>query len=150
VVDPHLPLLVRSSVAAEQDVRVASFCALVAFANEYGRPAVPLEGIDVQTRELLRNASTVSAAGPASSSSCICLTGFFFFPSNAFYSVWKRPSTAVPCTEIDGSPLKEFFTALCHSQAYTPDQVLNVYTFSFLRSWLSQVFMSDGMKNYDG
>ena len=41
-----------------------------------------------------------------------------------------------PCTELDGQPLRDVFTVLAHSAAYTPDQFLHVLTFSGLHSWL--------------
>ncbi|XP_033629928.1 AP-5 complex subunit zeta-1-like [Asterias rubens] len=39
-------------------------------------------------------------------------------------------------TEIDGSACQEFFTFLSLSQYYSQDQLLNIHSFSCLRSWL--------------
>lgn len=55
---------------------------------------------------------------------------------NAPSTVWKRPTAPQPCTELDGTPLRDVFTVLAHSAAYTPDQYLHVYTLSALHSWL--------------
>ena len=51
-------------------------------------------------------------------------------------TVWKRPTAPQPCTELDGTPLRDVFTVLAGSAAYTPDQYLHVFTMSALHSWL--------------
>ncbi|KAJ8037015.1 AP-5 complex subunit zeta-1 [Holothuria leucospilota] len=45
--------------------------------------------------------------------------------------------------EIDGGDCDEFFTILSLSSYYSPDQLMNIHTFSALRTWLQVTFMND-------
>ena len=51
-----------------------------------------------------------------------------------------------PVTEIDGTIInsREMFTILNNAQPYTEDQTFNVYTFSFLYSWLHSIYIKSG------
>lgn len=51
------------------------------------------------------------------------------------FVVFKSTSS----TEMDGSPISEFFTVLNSSPSYTEDQEQNIFNFSTLNSWLSFV-----------
>lgn len=53
-------------------------------------------------------------------------------------------------TEIDGGDCDEFFTLLSLSQYYSPDQLMNIHTFSALRSWLEATFMCNLRSMEDG
>ena len=120
---------------------------------------VPLAGLDVQMREWLRNASTVSATASAGPSCTPCRPGSAAHSirvcrrvmcpltswdwarpiaplAAADLPVWARTTAPQPCTELDGSPLRDVFTVLAASAAYTPDQFLHVFTLSALHSWL--------------
>jgi len=63
-----------------------------------------------------------------------------------FVAVWKS-STPVPCAELDGSNIRDFFTVLNLCQFFTQDQMLNIHMFSLLHAWLSTNFLPfvDGM-----
>ncbi|KAL3877708.1 hypothetical protein ACJMK2_035374 [Sinanodonta woodiana] len=50
-----------------------------------------------------------------------------------------KKDQSYPVTEVDGNPATNFFTVLNIGQYYTNDQLLNIYTFSMLYQWLSQV-----------
>ncbi|XP_048576058.1 AP-5 complex subunit zeta-1 isoform X2 [Nematostella vectensis] len=73
-----------------------------------------------QMAHWLRNASTVSAPNP--------------FQRQIFGGSKSKGYQSV--AEIDGTASRFFFTILTIAQYCFPDQVLNIYSFSMLRTWL--------------
>ncbi|RMX54680.1 hypothetical protein pdam_00009343 [Pocillopora damicornis] len=84
-----------------------------------------------QMANWLKNASTVSAPNP--------------YQRQIFGGGKSKGYQLV--TEVDGTSSRYFFTVLSIAQYFFPDQILNIHSFSMLRSWLRHLKFINTISN---
>ncbi|KYR00749.1 hypothetical protein DLAC_02792 [Tieghemostelium lacteum] len=119
------PLIIQSLVTQDQILRSVSFPSALIHVRQYTDSLTnsQIKPIETQLVQFLLHASLVSDQKQS--------TGFFKIGNT---------TTAVPVTELDGSVTIEFFTVLNNSMVYTEDQIFNIYSFSMLYTWLTNLY----------
>ncbi|EGG19991.1 hypothetical protein DFA_07106 [Cavenderia fasciculata] len=118
-----IPFIAQSIL--EPLLRSSSLPFLSTFVRHYSDsiPMSQIKPIESQLGQFLSHASLVSDQKQSN-------TGFFKIGQQG----------AAPVTEMDGSISIEFFTVLNNSQVYTEDQSFNIYSFSMLYVWLTNLY----------
>ncbi|EFA85102.1 hypothetical protein PPL_02099 [Heterostelium album PN500] len=129
----NIPLIVQSISMQDPVLRPFSMPSLLICARYFNDSISnsQIKSIETQLSQYLSHASLVSDQKQSS-------TGFFKIGAS---------TGASPVTELDGSVSIEFFTVLNNAQVYTEDQSFNIYSFSLLYTWLTNLYNPNNNNN---